>query len=76
MLGIKEKPPPRPGSFLQGSTEIFSHVLVLFCQVKGPKRHKKGCKSFLLSRKDSRAQGTFQGPSYKHQPKGQGQDAR
>lgn len=41
MLGIKEKAPPRPGSFLQRSTEIFSDVLVLFCQGRGPKRHKR-----------------------------------
>lgn len=41
MLGITEKAPPRPGSFLQRSTEIFSHVLVLFCHVKGSNTHKR-----------------------------------
>lgn len=45
-VGGEEKAPPRPGSFLQRSTEILSHTLALLCQVKGPKRHKRAINHF------------------------------
>lgn len=61
MLGIKEKASPRPGPFLQGSTEIFSHVLVLFCQVEGPKRHKKGANHAYCLEKRAEHRAPFKG---------------